>query len=99
MVVVQRVELTRLAQCILIDMNVCIDAGAGLLVRLDAFQVHLRQALDGQNVRAHGVVDFRDRGLDQLELHAVPPVTPVVVIVREYRQVEGKEGGGAERQE
>ena len=61
--------------------------------------IRVRRSAD-EHVRAHRLADLGNRRLDQLELHAVAPVTVVVVvIVGEYRQVDEKESGGAERQE
>ena len=74
--------------------------GPGLFVGLDALQVHARQALGRQHVRAQCLADLRNRRLDQLELHTVAAVTVViVVVVGQDRQVDGKDSGGAERQE
>jgi hypothetical protein len=100
MTIVQRIELTRLAQCILVDMLICIDARTGLFVSLDALQVHARQALRRQHVGSQCLPDFRNGRLDQLELRTVAAVPVViVVVVGEDWQVEGKNSSGAERQE
>ena len=99
MTIVQRIELTRLAQCILVDMLICIDARTGFFVSLDALQIHARQALGRQHVGSQCLADFRNGRLDQLELHTVAAVPVVIVVVGQDWQVDGKNSSGAERQE